>query len=196
MLEASICIGSGIDVILDFVGIAASTRYGPEINRCSCRLSKSQLSHHVACVMASDKEVGPGRFRSKSLTSSRSPHQNALISALSSQSTSQASCQNSVAYTEATRNHCWSDRTLVIAVRAQFISPKVLVNSARNASRSVNSREFFSNNGENQEKAAPASKLPINPIWISAVGYLWMADFIKLAVFRYIGKHSKTLAFS
>ena len=94
ILEASICIGSGIDVVvvLDFVGIAASARYGPEIDRRSCRLSKSRLSHRTACVMASDKEVGSDRFRSKSLTSSRSPHQNALISALSSQSTSQASC--------------------------------------------------------------------------------------------------------
>ena len=175
ILEASICIGSGIDVVvmLDFIGIAASARYGPEIDRRSCRLSKSRLSHRTACVMASDKEVGSGRFRSKSLTSSRSPHRNALISALSSQSTSQASCQNSAAYTEAARDRCWSDRNLVVAVRARSVSPKVLVNSARNASRSVNSGEFVSNNGENQEKAAPVSKLPINPIWISAVGYLW-----------------------
>ena len=68
ILEASICIGSGIDVVvlLDFVGIAASARYGPEIDRRSCRLSKSRLSHRTACVMASDKEVELGRFRSKS----------------------------------------------------------------------------------------------------------------------------------
>ena len=77
---------------LDFVGIAASARYGPEIDRRSCRLSKSRLSHRTACLMASNKEVGLGRFRSKSLTSSRSPYRNALISALSSQSTLQASC--------------------------------------------------------------------------------------------------------
>ena len=166
ILEASICIGSGIDVVvmLDFIGITASARYGPEIDRRSCRLSKSRLSHRTACVMASDKEVGSGRFRSKSLTSSCSPHRNALISALSSQSTSQASCQNSVAYTEAARDRCWSDLNLVVAVRARSVSPKVLVNSARNASRSVNNGEFVSNNGENQEKAAPVSKLPINPI--------------------------------
>ena len=166
ILKASICIGSSIDVVvmLDFVGIAASARYGPEIDRRFCRLSKSRLSHHTACVMASDKEVGSGRFRSKSLTSSRSPHRNALISALSSQSTLQASCRNSAAYTEAAHNRCWSDRNLVVAVRARFVSPKVLVNSARNALRAVNSGEFVSNNGENQEKAAPISKLPINPI--------------------------------
>ena len=160
-------------VVLDFVGIAASTRYGPEIDRHSCRLSKSRLSHCTACVMASDKEVGSGRFRSKSLTSSRSLHRNVLISALSSQSTSQASCRNSAAYIEATRDRCWSDHNLVVAVQAQFVLSKVLVSSARNASRSVNNGEFFSNNGENQEKAAPISKLPINPIWILAVGYLW-----------------------
>ena len=175
ILEASICIGSGIDVmvVLDFVGIATSPRYGPEIDRRSCRLSKSRLSHCTACMMASDKEIGSSRFRSKSLTSSRSSHRNALISALSSQSTSQASCQNSAAYAEATCDYCWSDRNLVVAVRARSISPKILVNSAKNASRSVNSGEFFSNNGKNQEKAAPVSKLPINPIWISAVRYLW-----------------------
>ena len=175
ILKASIYIGSGIDVVvvLDFVGIAASARYGPKIDRRSCRLSKSRLSHRIACVMASDKEIGSGRFRSKSLTSSRSPHQNALISALSSQLTSQASCGNFAAYTEAARDRCWSDHNLVVAVRARFVSPKILVNSARNASRSVNSREFFFNNGENQEKAALVSKLSINPIWISAVGYLW-----------------------
>ena len=124
--------------------------------------------------MASDKEVGSGRFRSKSLTSSRSPHQNALISALSSQSTLQASCQNSAAYTEATHDCCWSDHNLVVVVQARSVSPKVLVNSAKNASRFVNSGEFFSNNGENHEKAAPVSKLSINPIWILAVGYLWV----------------------
>ena len=175
ILEASICIGSGIDVVavLDFVGITASARYGSEIDRRSCRLSKSRLSHHTTCVMASDKEVGSGRFKSKSLMSSRSPHRNALISALLSQSTSEASCRNFAAYTKAAHDRCWSDRNLVVAVRAQSVSPKVLVNSARNASRSVNSREFFFNNGENQEKAAPISKLPINPIWISAVRYLW-----------------------
>ena len=108
ILEASICIGSGIDVVvvLDFVGIAASARYGSEIDHCSCRLSKSRLSHHTGCVMASNKEVESGRFRSKSLTSSRSPHRNALISALSSQSTSQASCQNSAAYTKAICDRC------------------------------------------------------------------------------------------
>ena len=140
-------------IVLDFVGIAASARYGPEIDRRSYRrsyrLSKSRLSHRTTCVMASDKEVGSGRFRSKSLTSLRSPHQNALISALSSQSTSQVSCRNFAAYTEAAHDCCWSDRNLVVAVRAQSVSPKVLVNSARNASRSVNSGEFFSNNGEN-----------------------------------------------
>ena len=176
ILEASICIGSGIDVVvvLDFIGIVASARYSPEIERCSCRFSKNQLLHRTACVMASDKEVRSGRFRSRSLMSSRSPHRNALISALSFQSTSQASCRNSVAYTEAARNRCWSDHNLVVAVRARSVSPKVLVNSARNASRSVNSGEFFSNNSENQEKAALVSKLPINPIWISAVGYLWV----------------------
>ena len=174
ILKASIYIGSSIDVVvmLDFVGIAASARYGPEIDRRSCRLSKSRLSHRTTYVMASDKEVGSGRFRSKSLTSSRSPHRNALISALSFQSTSQASCRNSAAYTKAARDRCWSDRNLVVAVRARSVSPKVLVNSTRIASRSVNSREFFSNNGENEEKAAPLSKLPINPIWISAVEYL------------------------
>ena len=175
ILEASICIGSDIDVVvvLDFVGIAASVWYGLEITRRSCRLSKSRLSHHTACVMASDKEIGSGRFRSKSLTSSRSPHRNALISALSFQSTSQASCRNSAAYIEAARDRCWSDRNLVVAVRARSVSPKVLVNFARNASRSVNKGEFFSNNGENQEKATPVNKLLINPIWIPAVGYLW-----------------------
>ena len=160
-------------VVLDFVGIAASARYGPESDCRSCRLSKSWLSHRIACVMASDKEVRSGRFRSKSLTSSRSPHRNALISALSSQSTSQPSCRNSTAYIEAARDRCWSDCNLVVAVRARSVSPKVLVNSARNASRFINSGEFFSNNGENQEKAALVSKLPINPIWISAIGYLW-----------------------
>ena len=160
-------------VVLDFVDIAASARYDPEIDRRFCCLSKSRLSHHTTCVMAFHKEVGSGRFRNKSLTSSRSPHWNALISALSSQSTSQASCRNSVVYTKAARDRCWSDRNLVVAVRARSVSPKVLVNSARNASRSINSEEFFSNNGENQEKAAPVSKLLINPIWISAVGYLW-----------------------
>ena len=66
-------------VVLDFVGIAASAQYGPEIDCRSCRLSKSWLSHRTTCVMASDKEVGSGEFRSKSLTSSRSPHRNALI---------------------------------------------------------------------------------------------------------------------
>ena len=160
-------------VVFDFVGITASAWYGPEIDRRSCRLSKSWLSHRTACVMAFKKEVGSGRFRSKSLTSSRSPHQNTLISALSSQSTSQTSCQNSAAYTKAACDRCWSDRNLVVTIRAQSVSSKVLVNSARNASRSVNSGEFFSNNGKNQEKAVPISKLPINPIWISAVGYLW-----------------------
>ena len=157
-------------VVLNFVGIAASAQYGPEIDRRSCRFLKSRLSHCTTCVMASDKEVESGRFRSKSLTSSRSPHWNALISALSSQSTSQASCQNFAAYTKAARDRCWSDRNLVVAVQARSVSPKVLVNSTRNASRSVNSGEFFSNNGENQEKAVPVSKLPINPIWISGVG--------------------------
>ena len=160
-------------VVLDFVGIAASARYGPEIDRRFCHLSKSRLSHCTTCVMASDKEVRSGRFRNKSLTSSRSPHRNALISALSSQLTLQASCQNFAAYIEAARDRCWSDRNLVVAVRARSVLPKVLVNSARNAARSINSGEFFSNNGENQEKAAPVSKLPINPIWISAVGYFW-----------------------
>ena len=108
IFEASICIGSSIDVVivLDFVGIAASARYGLEIDRCSCRLSKSRLSHCTACVMASDKEVGSGRFRSKSLTSSSSLYWNALTSALSSQLTSQASCRNSTAYTEAARDRC------------------------------------------------------------------------------------------
>ena len=68
ILEASICIGSGIDVVvmLDFIGIAASAWYGPEINLRSCRPLKSRLSHRTACVMTSDKEVGSGRFRSKS----------------------------------------------------------------------------------------------------------------------------------
>ena len=151
ILEASICIGSGIDVLvmLDFVGIATFARYGSEIDRHSCRLSKSRLSHRTACVMAFDKEVGSSRFRSKSLISSRSLHRNALLSALSSQLTLQASCRNSIAYTEAARDRCWSDRNLVVAVRARSVSPKVLVNSARNASRSVNSGVFFSNNGEN-----------------------------------------------
>ena len=93
-------------VVLDFVGIVASAWYGPEIDRRSCRLSKSRLLHRTACVMASDKEVGLGRFRSNSLTSSRSPHRNILISALLSQSTLQASCQNSAAYTEAARDRC------------------------------------------------------------------------------------------
>ena len=175
ILEASICIGLDIDVVvvLDFVGIAASAWYGPEIDHRSYRLSKSRLSHRTTCIMASDKEVGSGRFRNKSLTSSRRPHQNALISALSSQSTSQARYQNSATYIEAARDRCWSDCNLVVAVRAGSVSSKVLVNSARNASRSVNSREFFSNNGENQEKAVLVSKLLINPIWILAVGYLW-----------------------
>ena len=118
ILEASICIGSDIDVVvvLDFFGIVASARYGPEIDHHSCRLSKSRLLHRIACVMAFDKEVGSGRFRSKSLTMSRSPHRNALISALSSQSISQASCQNSAAYTKAACDRCWSDRNLVVAV--------------------------------------------------------------------------------
>ena len=30
----------------------------------------------------------------------------------------------------------------------------------------------------------------------SASQIIWMANFIKLAIFRYISKHSKTLAFS
>ena len=136
-------------VVLNFVSIASSAWYGLEIDGRSCHLSKSRLSHCTACVMAYDKEVGSGRFISKSLTSSRSRHRNALISALSSQSTSQASCQHFAAYIEATRDRCWSDHNLVVAVRARSVSPKVLVNSARNASRSVNSGEFFSNNGEN-----------------------------------------------
>ena len=108
IFEASIYIGLGIDVVvvLDFVGIGASAWYSPEIDCRSYCLSKSRLSHCTACVMASDIEVGSGRFRSKSLTSSRSSHRNALISALSSQSTSQASCQNSTAYTEAARDRC------------------------------------------------------------------------------------------
>ena len=108
ILEASICIDSGIDVVvmLDFVGIATSARYGPKIGRHSFRLLKNRLSHRTAYVMASDKEVGSSRFRSKSLTLSRSPHRNALISALSPQLTSQASCRNSAAYIEATRDRC------------------------------------------------------------------------------------------
>ena len=103
-------------VVLDFVGIVASARYGSKIDRRSCRLSKNRLSHRTTCVMASDTKVGLGRFRSKSLISSRSPHRKALISALSSQSTSQASCRNFAIYTEAARDRCWSDRNLVVAV--------------------------------------------------------------------------------
>ena len=57
-------------------------------------------------MMALDKDVGLGRFSNKFLMSSRSLHWNALISALSSESTSFARSQNFVAYVEAARDYC------------------------------------------------------------------------------------------
>ena len=57
-------------------------------------------------MMALDRKVKLDRFSNMSLTSSFSPLQNALISALSSQSMSFARSQNFAAYVEAARDFC------------------------------------------------------------------------------------------
>ena len=55
-------------------------------------------------------------------------HHNALIRAFSSQSTSQASCQNFVTYTKVACDRC-SEQIFVAAFLVLLVSPNILVNS-------------------------------------------------------------------
>ena len=86
--------------------IAESIQKDPCVDRHSCHHSNNWLSQRITCAMASDREVGSGRFNNKSLTSFHSPHQNALISGLLFQSTSSTRSQNSVACVEAAHDFC------------------------------------------------------------------------------------------
>ena len=52
------------------------------------------------------------------------------------------------------------------------MSPNVSLNSAKKLSKSTSIGEFFFNRGENHNKAAPESNVPMNPTCTSAVEYL------------------------
>jgi hypothetical protein len=75
-LEESICIGSGIDVLVGacLQGIIDSTFYGPSVECRSYRRSNNQLSHCITCVIASVNVNGLGKFKSKLLTLSLNHH--------------------------------------------------------------------------------------------------------------------------
>ena len=53
-----------------------------------------------------------------------------------------------------------------------MVSPNVFLNSAKKLFKSANIEEFFSNRGENNDKTAPESKVPMNPTCAFAIGYL------------------------
>ncbi len=127
----------------------------------------------MAWVIASDKVTGFGKFSNNVLISSRRPHRNMVMRAVSFQSRSHAICWNSATYVEAGRDRCCSERSFVVAIRARSLSPNVLLNSSKNWSRFARSGEFFSNSDENQDNAVPMSRVPMNPTCISSVEYLY-----------------------
>ncbi len=142
------------------------------INRHSCRCSNSRLSQSIAWVMAFDKVVGLGKFSNKILISLRSPHQNMVMKAVSFQSRSHASCWNFAMYVEVGRDHYCSVRSFVVAIRAQSLSPNVLLNSSKNWSRFARSGKSFSNNDKNQDNAVPVRSDPMSPTCVSSIAYL------------------------
>ncbi len=122
--------------------------------------------------MASDKVVGLDKFNNKVLILSRSPHRNMVMRAVSFQSKSHASCWNSITYAEAGRDYYCNVRSFVVVIRAQSVSPNVLLNSSKNWSRSARSGKSFSNSNENEDNAVPMSSDPMSPTCVSSITYL------------------------
>jgi hypothetical protein len=78
-------------IVVCFYGIIALVLYALCVKRHSCQRLNNQLLYFTACVMTSVNVNGSGKFKNKSLMSSRNPYQNALIRVLLSQSMSHAS---------------------------------------------------------------------------------------------------------
>jgi hypothetical protein len=138
-----------------------------------CWHSKNLLSNRTTCAMAWLNVEWFNKMSSKSFTSFHNPNWSWFMNVASPHEISWANYLNFNAYTIVEHDPWQRDRTLMFNVHFLFKFPKVALNFSRNFSKLLNKVDWCSNKGANQARAMPDTKLPMDLIRISLVGYQW-----------------------